>query len=190
MADDRWFADWFVDDSLCHYRGLQHAPYQSASDASPFDGFLLFPSEKLWLQGFVAILFVAVAMLLFARYLMGPKHQLGVSAATDKVKHVLNTYGGNSDSHLVYLKDKQVRLSRNRRADGLFQFTTFNNKCLVRGSFWEASRLSQALETFLTEMDQWNYLPVFYESSEEMVMLLHEFGYDFIKFGEKAYVDL
>ncbi len=48
----------------------------------------------------------------------------------------------------------------------------------------------QALETFLTEMDQWNYLPVFYESSEEMVMLLHEFGYDFIKFGEKAYVDL
>ena len=39
-------------------------------------------------------------------------------------------------------------------------------------------------------MDQWNYLPVFYESSEEMVMLLHEFGYDFIKFGEKAFVDL
>ena len=108
MADDRWFADWFVDDPLCHYRGLQYAPYQSASDASPFDGFLLFPSEKLWLQGFVAILFVAVAMLLFARYLMGPKHQLGVSAATDKVKHILNTYGGNSDSHLVYLKDKQV----------------------------------------------------------------------------------
>ena len=47
-----------------------------------------------------------------------------------------------------------------------------------------------ALEAFITEMDQWNYLPVFYESSEEMVMLLHEFGYDFIKFGEKAFVDL
>ena len=42
-----------------------------------------------------------------------------------------------------------------------------------------------ALEAFITEMDQWNYLPVFYESSEEMVMLLHEFGYDFIKFERK-----
>lgn len=154
--------------------------------------FLLFPSEKLWLQGFVAILFVAVAMLLFARYLMGPKHQLGVSAATDKVKHVLNTYGGNSDSHLVYLKDKQVYVYPEiGEPTVFFQFTTFNNKCLVMGdASGKQADFSQALETFLTEMDQWNYLPVFYESSEEMVMLLHEFGYDFIKFGEKAYVDL
>lgn len=154
--------------------------------------FLLFPSEKLWLQGFVAILFVAVAMLLFARYLMGPKHQLGVSAATDKVKHVLNTYGGNSDSHLVYLKDKQVYVYPEiGEPTVFFQFTTFNNKCLVMGdASGKQADFPQALETFLTEMDQWNYLPVFYESSEEMVMLLHEFGYDFIKFGEKAYVDL
>ncbi|QQU21183.1 bifunctional lysylphosphatidylglycerol flippase/synthetase MprF [Enterococcus casseliflavus] len=154
--------------------------------------FLLFPSEKLWLQGFVAILFVAVAMLLFARYLMGPKYQLGVSAATDKVKHVLNTYGGNSDSHLVYLKDKQVYVYPEiGEPTVFFQFTTFNNKCLVMGDpSGKQADFPQALETFLTEMDQWNYLPVFYESSEEMVMLLHEFGYDFIKFGEKAYVDL
>lgn len=154
--------------------------------------FLLFPSEKLWLQGFVAILFVAVAMLLFARYLMGPKHQLGVSAATDKVKHILNTYGGNSDSHLVYLKDKQVYVYPEvGEPTVFFQFTTFNNKCLVMGDpSGKQADFPQALETFLTEMDQWNYLPVFYESSEEMVMLLHEFGYDFIKFGEKAYVDL
>lgn len=154
--------------------------------------FLLFPSEKLWLQGFVAILFVTVAMLLFARYLMGPKHQLGVSAATDKVKHVLSTYGGNSDSHLVYLKDKQVYVYPEiGEPTVFFQFTTFNNKCLVMGDpSGKQADFPQALETFLTEMDQWNYLPVFYESSEEMVMLLHEFGYDFIKFGEKAYVDL
>ncbi|MER2118023.1 MAG: phosphatidylglycerol lysyltransferase domain-containing protein, partial [Enterococcus casseliflavus] len=147
--------------------------------------FLLFPSEKLWLQGFVAILFVAVAMLLFARYLMGPKHQLGVSAATDKVKHILNTYGGNSDSHLVYLKDKQVYVYPEiGEPTVFFQFTTFNNKCLVMGDpSGKQADFPQALETFLTEMDQWNYLPVFYESSEEMVMLLHEFGYDFIKFG-------
>ncbi len=38
---------------------------------------------------------------------------------------------------------------------------------------------------FFQQMDQWNYLPVFYESSEEMSDALHEFRYDFIKFGEK-----
>lgn len=48
----------------------------------------------------------------------------------------------------------------------------------------------EAIEAFIEETDRLCYLPVFYETSEEIVMILHEFGYDFIKMGEEAYVDL
>jgi phosphatidylglycerol lysyltransferase len=49
---------------------------------------------------------------------------------------------------------------------------------------------ADAVDAFIQEADRWCYLPVFYESREEMVMILHDFGYDFIKMGEEALVDL
>ncbi|OTN75999.1 hypothetical protein A5886_001075 [Enterococcus sp. 8G7_MSG3316] len=165
---------------------LNHHPHQHSMD------FLLFPSEKMWLHGFIAIMVVACAMLLFARYLMGSKHQIGVEAPLDTINQVLTTYGGNSDSHLVYLKDKQVFFYPDVQApEVFFQFSTINNKCLVMGDpSGNTARFPEAIQAFIEEMDQWHYLPVFYETSEEIVLLLHEFGYDFIKFGEKALVDL
>jgi len=48
----------------------------------------------------------------------------------------------------------------------------------------------KAVEQFILEAESWGYLPVFYEVSEPIVMILHEFGYDFIKMGEEAHVDL
>jgi phosphatidylglycerol lysyltransferase len=54
----------------------------------------------------------------------------------------------------------------------------------------KASDFEAATEALINEVDRYNYLPVFYENSEEMVMILHEFGYDFIKFGERAHVHL
>jgi phosphatidylglycerol lysyltransferase len=165
---------------------LKHRPPHQAID------FLLFPSEKLWFHGFIAIMIVALAILLFARYLMGPKHQIGQQPDKEKILSLLQTYGGTSDSHLVFLEDKSVYFYPNETNPTVFfQFATYNNKCLVMGDpAGKKTDFVAALEAFITEMDQWNYLPVFYESSEEMVMLLHEFGYDFIKFGEKAFVDL
>ncbi len=70
------------------------------------------------LQGFVAILFVAARCCCFiATY--GISDQLGVMPPPI-VKHILNTYGGNIDSHLVYLKRQaSVRYPEIGRADGL-----------------------------------------------------------------------
>lgn len=172
--------------------GVYNMPHLNRHPAHRSIDFLLFPSEKLWLQGFLAIMIVAIAVLLFSRYLMGPKHQIGQRPENEKILTLLETYGGTSDSHLVFLKDKEVYFYPNETDPTVFfQFTTYNNKCLVMGDpAGKQEDFAAALEAFITEMDQWNYLPVFYESSEEMVMLLHEFGYDFIKFGEKAFVDL
>ncbi len=73
----------------------------------------------------------------------------------------------------------------------LLQFKTLNNKCVVMGDpSGKKEDFSIAMEQFINEADRWGYLPVFYEASEEVVIFLHEFGYDFIKMGEEAHVDL
>lgn len=154
--------------------------------------FFLFPSEQIWIVGFVAILIVALIILLLIRFLKNRRVQLGESLDEERVQAILQTYGGNPDSQLVYLKDKKVFYYNNGEEDTVFfQLSTFNNKILVMGDpSGKKEDFEKATEALINEVDRYNYLPVFYENSEEMVMILHEFGYDFFKFGERAHVFL
>ena len=154
--------------------------------------FFLFPSEQIWFVGFVAILLVSFIILLLIRFLKNKRIQVGEEIDEPRVQHILSTYGGNADSQLVFLKDKKLFYYKNGEEDTVFfQLSTFNNKILVMGDpSGKASDFEAATEALINEVDRYNYLPVFYENSEEMVMILHEFGYDFIKFGERAHVHL
>lgn len=154
--------------------------------------FFLFPSERIWFVGFIAILIVAFIILLLIRFLKNKRIQIGEALDESHIQHILSTYGGNPDSQLVFLKDKKVFYYNNGDEDTVFfQLSTFNNKILVMGDpSGKASDFEAATEALINEVDRYNYLPVFYENSEEMVMILHEFGYDFIKFGERAHVHL
>lgn len=154
--------------------------------------FFLFPSEQIWFVGFVAILLVSFIILLLIRFLKNKRIQVGEEIDEPRVQHILSTYGGNADSQLVFLKDKKLFYYNNGEEDTVFfQLSTFNNKILVMGDpSGKASDFEAATEALINEVDRYNYLPVFYENSEEMVMILHEFGYDFIKFGERAHVHL
>lgn len=154
--------------------------------------FFLFPSEQIWIVGFVAILLVALIILLLVHFLKNKRIQIGESLDEIRVQHILEKFGGNADSQLVFLNDKQVFYYNNGEEDTVFfQLATFNNKILVMGDpSGKKTDFEAATEALINEVDRYNYLPVFYENSEEMVMILHEFGYDFIKFGERAYVHL
>lgn len=157
-----------------------------------FMSFFLLPSEKIWLSGFVVISVVAACMLLLVRYLQGPKKKIGEDVNHTDVQTILETYGGNSDSELVFLGDKSVFIYRNEDEPTVFlQFSTINDKCVVMGDpSGKPEDFADAVDAFIQEADRWCYLPVFYEAREEMVMILHDFGYDFIKMGEEALVDL
>lgn len=154
--------------------------------------FFLFPNEKIWMVGLVAIGIVSVIVLGLINYLKGERYKVGGVVDEARINHILTTYGGNPDSQLVFLHDKDAFFYNDGTEDTVFfQMATFNNKILVMGDpSGKKADFEAALETLLHEADQYNYLPVFYENSEEIVMLLHEFGYDFIKFGEKAHVHL
>lgn len=154
--------------------------------------FFLFPSEQIWLVGFVAILVVAFIILLLLRFLKNKRIQIGKTLDEKRVRPILETYGGNADSQLVFLKDKKIFYYNDGKEDTVFfQLATFNNKILIMGDpSGKREDFEAAAEALINEVDRYNYLPVFYENSEEMVMILHEFGYDFIKFGERAHVRL
>ncbi|MEI5988622.1 hypothetical protein A5881_000109 [Enterococcus termitis] len=158
-----------------------------------FISFFFFPSEKIWFSGFIGILLVTLFSYLFIRYLEGSRHTLGTTLDEERALALLTTYGGNTDSQLIFLKDKEMYIYTDQDNEDtvLLQFKTFNNKCIVMGDpSGKKEDFPAAVEQFINEADQWGYLPVFYEASEEVVMFLHEFGYDFIKMGEEAHVDL
>lgn len=158
-----------------------------------FISFFLFPSEKIWFSGFLGILLVTLFSYLFIRYLEGNRYKMGTILDEDRVLLLLTNYSGNTDSQLIFLKDKEMYIytDQDNQETVLLQFKTLNNKCFVMGDpSGKKEDFPKAIEQFINEADQWGYLPVFYEVSEEVVMFLHEFGYDFIKMGEEASVDL
>ena len=47
-----------------------------------------------------------------------------------------------------------------------------------------------AWEAFLKNLSDWNLQALFYEADERVTLMLHDYGFDFMKFGENAMVDL
>lgn len=158
-----------------------------------FIEFFLFPSEKIWFSGFLGLLLVTLFSYLFIRYLEGGRRTIGQPFNNNVALTILETYGGNSDSQLVFLEDKDMYVYQDSTEENtvFLQFKTLNNKCIVMGDpSGKKEDFAAAIEQFINETDRWGYLPVFYETSEEAVMALHDYGYDFIKMGEEAHVDL
>ncbi|MHC5250328.1 bifunctional lysylphosphatidylglycerol flippase/synthetase MprF [Enterococcus sp. LJL90] len=154
--------------------------------------FFLFPSERTWLTGFIAIVVVASIIWLFIKYLQGEKKVLGEKVADEQVYQVLNKYGGNPESQLAFLGDKNIYFYNDGTENTVFlQMNTHNDKCVIMGDpAGKESDFADAIQQLIHDADILGYHPVFYEVSEKLVMLLHEFGYDFIKMGEAAEVDL
>ncbi|MGM9903055.1 bifunctional lysylphosphatidylglycerol flippase/synthetase MprF [Enterococcus hirae] len=157
-----------------------------------FISFFLFPSEKIWFSGLLAIVAVSFMIILLVHFLQGEKKQVGEIVNEQKALEILQKFGGNSDSQLIFLKDKRMFVyEKNGEATVLLQFACYNNKCIVMGDpSGKKEDFPEAIESFIAETDRLCFLPVFYETSEELVMILHEFGYDFIKMGEEAHVQL
>lgn len=165
---------------------LKHHPFKHYSK------FFILPSEQFWLRGFLGIGLALVLIFLILSFLQGSKTKIDAVMPYARVQNILQNYGGNSDSELVFAGDKSVFIYNNGQDDSVFlQFRTLNNKCIVMGDpSGKKADFADAIETFIAEADRLCYVPVFYEVSEKIVLLLHEFGYDFIKMGENAIVDL
>lgn len=155
--------------------------------------FLLFPSEKLWFSGLIAIFIVSVCYFILIRYVTRSSTQIGEDFDYARVVMILSRYGGNENSHLVFLHDKRLFFYQNEQGEDVafFQFQIKANKCIVMGEpSGDEQEILAATQAFIKAADSLNYELVFYEIKESYTMLLHELGFDFLKVGEEGYVDL
>ncbi|SJZ49393.1 phosphatidylglycerol lysyltransferase [Pilibacter termitis] len=159
----------------------------------PFNNFFLFPSERIWLTGFLAILLVNIIAMLFIRYLQGHRQTIGEKVDEERVLSVLHTYGGSTESHLIFLNDKDMYMYKNKQGEDtvFLQFQTYHDKVVVMGSpSGKAEDFEPCLRQFIEECDLWGYAPVFYEVKEKETLILHELGFRFFKMGEEGHVSL
>ena len=172
--------------------GLVNNPTYMAKHSIP--SFLLFPGEKVWLSGFIGILIGLSIMLLIIHYFTSrPDPFAGEQKLpVDRVNALIEEFGGNETSHLAFLKDKNLYFYQVDGHDRLFfMYRRKYDKLIVMGNpVGDQTVVREASLEFLREANLYGYQLVFYEVNSQLTMLLHEFGFDFLKTGEDGLVKL
>lgn len=167
------------------------AGYYSAGGQNRTANFLLFPSDDIWFKGLIGIGISLISLVLLYQYLTNSNRELGESYDAERLTALLDRFGGNADSQLLYLRDYRYYYYRSEQADQvLFAFQFKANKCFMAGDpIGDRALWSEALLAFMTEADHLGYQPAFYGISDEFVMVLHDHGYEFMKVGEEGIID-
>ncbi|QZN92711.1 bifunctional lysylphosphatidylglycerol flippase/synthetase MprF [Limosilactobacillus panis] len=172
--------------------GVINAPQYASKHRVP--AFLFFPGERVWLSGLVGLGLGLVLMLLVIWYFTAKRDPFSAvqSFNADRARQVINTFGGNETSHLAFLRDKNLYYYQKNGQDQLFfMYRRKYDRLVVMGDpVGNQAVLREAIRQFVREADRYDYEIVFYEVSSKLTMLLHEFGFDFIKTGESGLVTL
>ena len=104
-----------------------------------------------------------------------------------------NTPTSSTTAGLGFLKDKYIYYYTDENGEKLvaFLYQIVNNKIIVMGEpFGNRAYLDEALSDFIERSFIKSLNPVFYEVGEKFTLNLHDYGFDFMKFGENALIDL
>lgn len=145
-----------------------------------------------WKHILLATSLVTLAYACLVRYLYGGKTLLGETFEHDRYQRLLSEYGGSADSGLAFIKNKRRFWYQEEGLDkAAFQFSTINNKAVVLGEpAGNPETFKNATRAFIEAADRLNYDLVFYSIGKDMTLFLHEYGFEFMKVGENALVDL
>lgn len=93
---------------------------------------------------------------------------------------------------LGFLGDKYIHYyEEDGRKLLAFIYQVVNNKIIVMGEpIGREEYLDQGLRYFVDKCEKSALKPVFYEVGRKFTMMLHDYGYDFMKFGENAFLEL
>ncbi|USS93585.1 bifunctional lysylphosphatidylglycerol flippase/synthetase MprF [Fructilactobacillus ixorae] len=153
----------------------------------------LLPSQQMWVVGLIG--FVIAICILYGLYRFLTYANLAwLEQPFDgqRIKHLINQYGGNEVSHLAFLRDKKIYFYTEQGEDQMvFMYKQKANKLIIMGApFGNQAKLDAAIDQFMLDADNADLTLVFYEVGESLTMLLHDKGFDFIKAGEEGQVDL
>lgn len=188
LVDGSLFAGVFMLYSLV---GIANSPHLHLR--KPVPTALLFPSERIWLVGFVGMLVAAITLFLVFSYLSRGGHQtLAMPYDEQRIQAIIAQFGGNEVSHLAYLKDKSIYFYQEDGQDQVFlMYRKKADRLIIMGEpVGNPAKVLAAIEELMHAADLVDCHLAFYEISAELTMQLHEIGFDFIKFGEEGYVRL
>ena len=101
----------------------------------------------------------------------------------------LMTHGGNHISHLIFLKDKQLFWSKDKKV--LIAYKINFNRAIVLGDpIGESSSFQEAISEFYQNCKSKGLKPIFYQISSSHIHLYQETGYRLMKLGEEGKVTL
>ena len=145
-----------------------------------------------WKHILLATSLVTLAYACLVRYLYGAKTLLGETFEHDRYQRLLSEYGGSADSGLAFIKNKRLFWYQEEGLDkAAFQFSTINNMAVVMGEpAGNPETFKNATRAFIEAAERLNYDLVFYSIGKDMTLFLHEYGFEFMKVGENALVDL
>ncbi|WP_242360950.1 bifunctional lysylphosphatidylglycerol flippase/synthetase MprF [Limosilactobacillus antri] len=172
--------------------GVINAPQYMNKHHIP--SFLFFPGEKVWLSGLLGLGLGLLLMLIIIRYFMAGFDPFNHVRSFDagRVQAVIDQFGGSETSHLAFLRDKSIYYYQQGGQDQLFiMYRRKYDRLVVMGDpVGNQAVLRDAIREFVRAADAYDYEIVFYEVSSKLTLLLHEFGFDFIKIGESGLVTL
>lgn len=172
--------------------GVINAPQYTSKHHIP--DFLFFPGEKLWLSGLFGLIIGIILIIVILRYFMGGQDPFNrpINYEPERIRAVIDEFGGNEVSHLAFLRDKSLYYYQEENHDLLFfMYRKKYDRIIIMGDpVGDRNSWRPAIRQFLQEADKYGYQLVFYEVSSDLTMLLHEFGFDFIKTGETGLVKL
>ncbi|WP_423493066.1 bifunctional lysylphosphatidylglycerol flippase/synthetase MprF [Lacticaseibacillus paracasei] len=152
----------------------------------------LFPSERMFFTTLIGVMLAALTVYLIFRYLSAPTKSLADPYDEARLKAVVAKFGGNEVSHLGLMHDKSLHFYQVDGEDRVFfLFKKKADKLIVMGEpVGDETQIPAAIADFMKQADDQDMSLVFYEINENLTMKLHEFGFDFMKFGEEGYVDV
>ena len=107
----------------------------------------------------------------------------------EKIIELISKYGGSSLAHYVFVGDKYVHI--NKKDDVFFQYQIISDKIIVLGGpVGNKESFFDAIKEFYDLADLYGYTLVFSGVDVILFQELHDMGYDFLKLGQDALVEL
>ena len=144
---------------------------------------------------FFTLTFLAMGLVLriLLKFMKGHDDFL-VEPDLDAYKEFLSANNENSSTSagLGLLGDKYIYYYEKENIKVLaFTYQIVNNKIIVMGEpIGKREYLEEGLNDFINKCQVLSLNPIFYEVRRDFTLMLHDYGYDFMKFGENAFLDL
>lgn len=147
---------------------------------------------SLWGEYAAGVLVIAFLVFLSLLYLKGNTKPFGEEFQLERLHSFLEKWDSDTDSGLAFLRDKRFFWYQEEDSDQVvFQFAQERNKIVVMSEpIGNPDAIDQAIVACLAQAKEASLEVLFYEVGQETTLTLHEHGYEFMKFGERAMVDL